>query len=189
MPLINTARYVTTYSVCIVLLLISNGVMLWKHVHLRNEIGKSRSARANALGIEALMSQPLPTSNGESIILAHTPSQYVVLFVFTPSDCSPCLAELTTLNKLEQLRSDMKVFGLMSYANLDEMRQTQQNFGVSYPILQDHGGQILGSLGLPKTPWKVVVDVSTKHIIYEDRPSLSDAEREAFINRLVLLGG
>lgn len=173
-------------SVCILLLLLSNGVLLWKHVQLRNDF-RIATTRANAQPIEALMSQPMLTSNGDTVTLSNLQNRYVVLFAFTQMDCPPCLSELTTLGQISEIRSDTKVYGLMSYTNSDEARQTQQNFGFSFPLLQDPEGKILNSLHLPKTPWKIVVSVSSKEIVYEDAPSMTKAEREAFIKRVANL--
>lgn len=174
-------------SVCVLLLLASNGVMLLKHIQLRNEFAKV-TARANAHPIESLMAQPLVTATGDTVTLASLPSRYVVLFVFTQMDCTPCLSELSTLGQIGESRDDMRVYGLMSYTNADEVRQTQQNYGVSFPILQDPEGKILSSLQLPKTPWKIVLSVASKQVVYEDAPSMTKAEREAFINRVTNLG-
>jgi peroxiredoxin len=160
--------------------------MLWKHVQLRKDF-VFRGIKVNAQGVEALLAQPLFTSDGDSITLAQVVNTNVVLFVFTQSDCAPCLSELTTLGRIGQIRDDMKVYGIMSYANPDEIRQTRQNFSVSFPILQDPNGHILGSLRLPKTPWKIVVNVHSKRIVYEDQPSVTDAEREAFLDRVAQL--
>lgn len=174
-------------SGCILLLLVSNGVLLWKHTKVRNDL-RTATAKANAYPIEALMSKPMRTSNGDSITLSSLNSRYVVLFVFTQMDCPPCLSELATLGQIGEARDDTKVYGLMSYANDDEARQTQKNFGFSFPLLQDPEGKILTSLHLPKTPWKIVVSVATKQVVYEDPPSMTKEEREAFINRVTNLG-
>lgn len=174
-------------SGCILLLLLSNGVILWKHTQLRNDL-RMATANAKALPIEAMISQPIRTSNGEAVTLSSLKSQYVVLFAFTQMDCPPCLAELTTLRRISEIRDDITVYGLMSYANDDEARQTQQNFGFSFPLLQDPEGKILNSLHLPKTPWKIVVSLASKQVVYDDGPSMTKAEREAFITRVTNLG-
>ncbi|MFY9571497.1 MAG: TlpA disulfide reductase family protein [Blastocatellia bacterium] len=176
-------RTTIVYSVCIILLLFSNGFLLLKHARLRNEV-KEKGSPTKAQAIDAVMSMPFRTSNGDSVTLADTKSGYVVLFVFTHSDCAACLEEVTTLNRIREVRPDMRVYGLMSNASPDEVRQTEQNFGISFPLLQDPTGEILNSLHLPKTPWKFVVSVAQKDIAYEDPPSMTEVEREAFLKRL-----
>lgn len=173
-------------SGCIVLLLFSNGVILWKHTQLRNEL-RMATANANALPIEAMISQPIRTSTGDAVTLSSLKSRYVVLFAFTQMDCPPCLSELTTLRRISTIRDDIAVYGLMSYANDDEARQTQQNFDFSFPLLQDPEGRILNSLHLPKTPWKIVVSMASRQVVYEDGPSMTKAERETFITRVTNL--
>jgi len=182
------SRSSIVYSVCIIVLLFSNGFVLFKHAQLRSEI-KQKGDQTKAKAISAVMSRPLQTSNGDTVTLADPKGGYVLLYVFTHSDCAPCLEELTTLNRIKEIRPDMRVYGLMSNASPDEVRQTEQNFGISFPLLQDPTGEVLNSLHLPKTPWKIVVSVAQKEIAYEDPPSMTEVEREAFLKRLGQLEG
>lgn len=181
-------RHALIYPVCIIVLLLSNGVILWKHMQLRRDI-ELQAAQPRTKAIEALMSRPIQTANGEPVILADAQARYVVLFAFTQADCMPCLSELTTLNRISQVRRDTKVYGLMGYASPDEVRQTQQNFDFSFPVLPDPTGAVLESLHLPKTPWKIVLSVPSKQIVYEDLPGMTEVEREAFIERVAQLDG
>lgn len=176
------SRSTIVYSVCIILLLFSNGLALYKNAQLRKETKRGDQTKAQA--ISAVMSRPLQTSNGDMVTLADSEGRYVLLYVFTHSDCAPCLEELTTLNRIKAIRPDMRVYGLMSNASQDEVRQTEQNFGISFPLLQDPTGEVLNSLHLPKTPWKIVMSVAKKDIAYEDPPSMTEVEREAFLKRL-----
>ena len=173
--------------VCIALLLVSNGFLLWKYRQAQAAPARNRRGADDA-AVTRLMTQPLQSLNGETFVLSDVKSRYVILFVFTPGDCTVCLEELSQLNSINTGSSLFQVFSLMSNASLDEMRQTQKNFDVSYPILADPDGKALDSLRLPKTPWKIVVDVKRKQIVYEDLPSITKSEREAFISRLNLIG-
>jgi hypothetical protein len=175
------------YSACIVLLLLSNGFILWRHTQLKKELQAASQPKSQI--IPNLMNRTLPALDGEGVTLAKVKSRYVVLFAFTHADCSPCLTELTTLNRISQMRRDMQVYGLMSYSSPEEVRQTQKNFGISFPLLQDPTGEIIESLRLPKTPWKLVLSVANQDLAYEDSPSQSESEREAFLKRLMQLEG
>lgn len=189
---VNTAeqksRSLIVYSACIVLLLLSNGFILWKYQQLRQETAQ-KGNQTKAQAIEAVMLRLFQTATGDTVRLADTKSRYIVLYAFTYSDCAPCLSELTTLNRINDIRSDTKVYGLISHSNLDEARQTQQNFGISFPLLQDPTGEVLDSLHVPKTPWKFVLSVVQREVVYEDLPSLTEVEREAFLKRLGQLEG
>jgi len=181
---VNLSSFI--YPTCVVLLLMSNGFLLWQKSHAL-PAGSERGV--NIAAVQSLMEQPLPDVDGKPVYLAGAPSRYLVLFVFSPGDCTACLEELTELNRVAQGQSNFTVYGLMSYATPDEMRQTQRNFNVSFPLLQDARGQVLDSLKPPKTPWKIVVNVDRNQVVYEDMPSVTAAEREAFISRLGLLAG
>ena len=173
------------YIVVILLLLGSNGLVLWKNFQLRNSAApKAVSPKSKA--IETVMSQSFRSADG-TFLPPDSNARYLVLFVFTQMDCSACLSELTTLNRLSQVRSDIKVYAMMSYASEDEIRQTRQNFGATFPILQDLNGELLESLHVQKTPWKFVLDAASRKIIYEDIPSLTEVEREAFVQRVLHL--
>jgi peroxiredoxin len=185
----NNSRFsAAIYPVCIVLLLLTNGALLWRQTQLQKGVGAATWG-ADGRAVAELMEQPLQTLNGETLRLSALGSRYLVLFVFSPSDCAACLEELTELNRIAQGRETFKVVGLMSYASADEMRQTERNFNVRFPLVADAQGRVLKTLHPPKTPWKIVVDVSKRVIVYEDLPSITPAEREAFISHLNTIAG
>lgn len=174
------------YPVCIALLLASNGFLLWRQSHAPAG-GSERGVDSDA--VLSLLEEPLPDMQGKIVYLSGVPSRFLVLYVFTPGDCPTCLEELTELNRVAVNGSNFAVYGLMSHASTDEMRQTQQNFSVTFPLLQDATGRALDSIKPPKTPWKIVVNLDRRQVVYEDMPSVTAAEREAFISRLGLLAG
>lgn len=175
------------YPACIVLLLLSNGFLLWRQSHA--PVAAAGERGVDTAAVLSLLQEPLPDKEGETVYLAGTPARYLVLYVFTPGDCATCLEELTELNRVAHGGGHFAVYGLMSYASADEMRQTQKTFNVSYPLLQDAKGRALESIKAPKTPWKVVINLDQNRVVYEDMPSVTAAEREAFISRLGLLAG
>ena len=173
------------YPACIVLLLLTNGFLIWKYMQARAQSGYNGRG-ADSQAVARLFQQPLQSLDGGSVRLADAEARFVVLFVFTPGDCHVCLQELSDLNAADS--GGFQVFGLMSNASLDELGQTRQNFGVNYPLLADPDGRLSASLRLPKTPWKIVVDVKRNRIVYEDLPSVTAAERQAFLSRLNMIG-
>jgi peroxiredoxin len=169
------------YLTCIVVLMVSNGLVVWKYLQLREAVASGNGDSKNAA---SLVTRPLETPNGPPVVIGDSSARYAVLFVFTHSDCPPCLSELSGLHRITERRSDVKVYGLMSHASSEEIEQTRSSFGISFPILSDPSGEIAGRLKLPKTPWKIVINLPTRRVVYEDPPSLTDAEREAFITRV-----
>ena len=95
---------------------------------------------------------------------------------------------MTDLNRIAGFRSDMQVFAILAFGNTDEARQTQRNFGFSYPVLQDETGYLQREFHLPETPWKIVIDRRERRIVYQDPPGFTPAEREAFTARMNQLG-
>ncbi len=174
----------TLYLVCALLLLLSNGVLAWRVWTLQASLAASVKG-VDPRGVLELLDTPLSADDGRQVRLAEDSHALVVLFAFTPDDCGPCLSELSELNALS--RQDAAAFALMSYASPDEARQTRVNFNIDYPILLDPEGGLLTVLKPPKTPWKIVIDRRNRRILYEDPPSVTDAEREAFLARLSIV--
>jgi peroxiredoxin len=172
------------YIGCIMVLLLTNGLAIWKILQQR-EVSASDLTRPRA--VESLLSSPLKDTSGNSITLSETTARYVVLFLFQPTDCPPCLTEMTDLNRISRSRPDIAVYGVISHANLDEAQQTRKNLKIEYPILGDPGGLILQSLALPTSPYKIVLQTRPKKIIYEDPRSETDSERISFMNRVIRL--
>lgn len=170
------------YQITTFVLLGCSAILLWKMYQLRSE-AELRPVGANGVALRTLLDRPIRTSDGEWVKLSEVTSRYAVLFAFTAADCAACLPELTELNRAAQIREDLRVYGLMSYSSLEEMEQTRRNFGILYPLLQDAEGKLLQSLEVPRTPWKLVIDL-LKRIVYQDLPTLTPVEREAFLLRL-----
>lgn len=157
-------------------------VLAWKVRALRSEISRLPPS-VDPSALTALLNTALPSGDRAATRLGEIRSRYLVLYIFTPQDCFGCLPELTDLNQLE-LRPDTRVFGLLAFANSDEAAQTRRNFGLKFPVLLDADGHLLRALRPPKTPWKLVIRLSDKRIIYEDPPSVGLRERGAFLDRV-----
>jgi len=171
------------YLVFCIVLLGAVGVLLWRLRLLQHEVDL-RPAGAEPLAVAALLDRPLPSVDGREIQLSKLRARGLVLFIFTAADCTACLPELEALRRIAETRRDLSVVGLMAYASLDEARQTERNFGVRFPLLLDATGERVRSLHLPKTPWKVVVDLRERRIALQDPPSLTAFEQEAFVARV-----
>jgi peroxiredoxin len=176
------------YIVSFFVLLGCIAILAWRVVGLRTDLMTDASG-ADASAVRALLSRPIPTSSGDRLTLSNLHTQFLVLMVFTPQDCAACLSELSSLDKISGQRQDVSVVGLMSYASPDEARQTQRNFSVSFPLLDDPDGKIYQTLHLFRTPWKVVVDVPHRRIVYQDPPDVTQAETQAFLDRISELRG
>jgi hypothetical protein len=157
-------------------------VLAWKVRVLSSEISHLPPS-VDPCALVALLNTALPSGDGAEIRLGEIRTRYLVLYIFTLQDCFGCLPELTDLNQLER-RPDTRVFGLLAFASSDEAQQTRRNFGLKFPVLLDTDGHLLRGLRVPKTPWKLVIRLSDKRIIYEDPPSVGLRERGAFLDRV-----
>lgn len=160
-------------------------LLFWQVTDLRATVA-AQAPGPDGRAVAALLERPLRAESGP-VVLAAEPARRIVLFVFTPADCSACLEELPVLEEIQKSHEDIRVFALLSHSNRDEARQLREAFGLSYPILQDPDGSVLDSLDLPKTPWKIVVNPRSRAIVYEEPPSVTAVEREAFASRVATL--
>lgn len=176
----------TWYGGVIAVLLVSNFLLIRSVLALRADLRVSTFS-VHASAFSKALSEPMQESNGRPVVLHEVPRRYLVLFVFTVGDCASCLNELAELNRLSELRTDVQVFGILAFGNSDEARQTQQNFGVGYPVLDDPAGRLLREFGISETPWKLVLDSQEGRVAYQDPPSFTAAQRDAFVARVVQL--
>jgi len=106
----------------------------------------------------------------------------MLLFVFEPTDCSPCLEDLAALNELHGRipPQQLQIVGIASNTSLSELRRLVDAYGVRFPVLLDEASTATGLLGLKETPWKILLDLSDRRIIFDMGPSLSEVERQFF---------
>ncbi|MCI0719328.1 MAG: peroxiredoxin family protein [Acidobacteria bacterium] len=173
-------------GICVVALLLSNAALLWKTAQMRKTAADTSAAPTYA-AFEKLMFHSFPVSPQESIVLDRAHARYVVLFFFSPADCAACLPELSDLNRLVESENSLQVYAIMSYATFDEAEQTKRNFGLRFSILQDPDGKEVERLGLAKTPWKMVISLRERRILYQDPPTITQEERELFLRRVLAL--
>lgn len=175
------------YAACIVALLCCTAALAWQTVRLRKALDSDFSG-ADPRALPALLAAPLPSAAGRTVRLADLLQSKALIFVFTPGDCAACLPEMEDLERIQAMRPDIRVVGLMAHTNADDARQTAKNFGISFPVLVDAEGRLLAALRIPKTPWKMVVDTRQGRIYFQDPPSLTALERQAFVDRITRLG-
>jgi hypothetical protein len=60
-------------------------------------------------------------------------------------------------------------------------------YGVTFPVLIDETSIAKALLGLAETPWKILVDLENRRIIFDMGPSLSEVERHFFLMRVMRL--
>lgn len=138
----------------------------------------------NEAMFQRVLNRPLQDQAGTWHRLGEAGVDYLVVFLFTPADCAACLPELRGLARLDAARPDLGLALVMSFSNQDEARQTRESFGLKVPILQDPDGEVLEALAPPKTPWKIVVRLRDRKILFENPPNVGEAARAAFLARL-----
>ncbi len=175
------------YPLCIVLLLASNVFIVWKYKGLQSEAAL-RAPGVSPTTVRTLLDTPMPTTTGDTVTLAQEEEKsYLVLFLFSIGDCPSCIEELAGLGEIQERRIDIGVYGMVSYSSVSEAMQILGLYGVDFPLLQDPEGAMFERFKFPKTPWKIVVHRASGKILFEDPPSNTEAEREAFLTRITSL--
>jgi hypothetical protein len=171
-----------------VALLACTGLLMWRLAEQRSW-SVAGVPGVDARGVDRLLSEPLTSDLGhQTVRLADVDAREAVIFVFTPGDCSVCLEELASLESIKELHPDVATYAVLSHSNEDEAWQLRGAYGFTYPMLLDPDGEILDALHLPKTPWKLLVDLPQRRAIYQEPPNVTEVERQAFLSRLTTLG-
>jgi peroxiredoxin len=172
------------YTACIAILAVCLAGLAWKVTALRSAAGP-RGYGSDQAAVGALLQAPLSTADGRTVRLADLPQKHLLLFIFSPSDCPACLDELVEVARVATERPNLAVFALMAHASVEEAVQTRASFGFGPQILLDRRASVVRSLSLPRTPWKLVIDRETRQVLFEDPPSMTPVERQAFLERML----
>lgn len=101
-----------------------------------------------------------------------------LLVVFSPSDCPPCLEEISLWGQISQ-RFSVPVYGIGVCPSGQEFWNWEANVGVPIPIYLDTAFTFADSIALRVTPAKVLVS-SAGSILWVDPTRLSTEDRHAF---------
>jgi len=106
------------------------------------------------------------------------------LFVFlSPSDCSPCLEEVSLWRQLALGRQGLSVCGIARHSNIKELRQWIKNLDVNFPVMYNEGGSVTSEVGIIETPFKVLANRQGR-VLLKEGPSYTKDSQETFISRL-----
>jgi thiol-disulfide isomerase/thioredoxin len=108
--------------------------------------------------------------------------RFLLLFIFEPTDCSPCLEDLSVLAELHRQvpPQQLEILGIASNTSLQELRDLMDAYGVRFPVLLDEASTAKSVLELKETPWKILCDLTDRRIIFDMGPSRSEVERRFF---------
>lgn len=168
---------------CLVLVVSSEIVLFMQYWKLRQWVAAD-SPGCNPLAVQRMVNDSIRAPDGTNVVLSRSKDSYLVIFLFKPDDCPPCLSELSDLEIVQTIRPDVSAFALMSFSDANEAEQARVNFGVRFPILADKDGKLLASLHPPQTPWTIVYDLRSRRIAFEQPQVTSPEERSALQLRL-----
>lgn len=103
------------------------------------------------------------TLEGDSVALSDFSGDVVVLNLWA-SWCAPCRAEAPSLQEVydDQRKDGVQFLGINTRDDEDAAAAFQRSFGITYPSLDDDGGQIelvvADVVPLTGIPWTVIVD-------------------------------
>jgi hypothetical protein len=170
------------YGVCLVFIVASLAVIAWRVLRLRSGGLGARVVSQEA--VSALLSQPLPINENRTLRLSDSRADYLVVFLFTPSDCAACLPELHDLSRLVREKKNLDAVAVMGFSNPAEALQTKENFDLEIPIVQDANGELIKAIDPPRTPWKLVIRRMDQKLLFESPPTVGEKERWEFLDKL-----
>ncbi|MFQ5791224.1 MAG: TlpA family protein disulfide reductase [Acidobacteriota bacterium] len=114
--------------------------------------------RATAIG-KPVPEVILPDLDGKMVRLSDFRGNVVVVN-FWATWCPPCVEEMPSLEKLQNKlgRSGLEVVAISVDDDLEAIRQFQENFGLSFTLLQDEGAKVSHAFGTYKYPETYVLD-------------------------------
>lgn len=172
--------------VCLVLIAISAAVIVWRLTAGAESRSHARQ-QPDQETMRAVLARSWATESGEQVSPGSLTSKYLVLYLFTPQDCSACLFELAGLRRFSREHPGFRIVPIMGFSNADEARQTRANLGLDIPILQDRQGELVKELAPPKMPWKIVVETATGKVLLEDLPAADTFGAQKFLGHLEAL--
>ncbi len=92
-------------------------------------------------------------------------SNFAILILFTPFDCSSCLTEIPFWNALTKYKEKFNVIGVISYGNSHDARKFIVGNDIKIPVLFDSAGIFFEKLPFPtfgNTPLKVLINKNGK---------------------------
>lgn len=178
----SPVRVRLVYGVCLVFIVASLAVIAWRVLRLRSGGLGARVVSQEA--VSALLSQPLPINENRTLRLSDSRADYLVVFLFTPSDCAACLPELHDLSRLVREKKNLDAVAVMGFSNPAEALQTKENFDLEIPIVQDANGELIKAIDPPRTPWKLVIRRMDQKLLFESPPTVGEKERWEFLDKL-----
>jgi peroxiredoxin len=119
--------------------------------------------------------------NPETGVLYHP--KLVLLIFFSARDCETCLQEASSWEELQSsfYSKGLKVIGMVFSNDSLETQGFAQAESLSFPILYVDSIYIKQRLGIPQTPFKVLLD-STLSVVYLNGPNPEVEDQQRFKN-------
>jgi len=152
---------------------------------------KDRALRKNLVKLSQITQfsssfSPLLTAGEQPFCLSFTSPQtgepyqpkLILLIFFSTNDCVTCLQEASIWEKLQKdfYPKGLKVFGMVPSNDSLEMQKFAEAESLSFPIMYVDSIYIKQRIGIPLTPFKVLLD-STLTVVYLNGPN-SDVENQ-----------
>jgi peroxiredoxin len=101
---------------------------------------------------------------------------------FWYSTCEPCRREMPAFAAAHDKFADRVTFiGVNMYDSAVAAANFAERYGVTYEILLDSNGELVGDLGIALAPTTILVD-ATGTIVYQESGELTEEEITALIN-------
>jgi peroxiredoxin len=154
----------------------------------------NRGSAINAVG-KAAPALSLPSLDGHTVSLADYRGKKVLL-VYWASWCSPCKAEMPTLNRLYRGAAGTDFAFEILAVSVDEDRAEAEKFarenGMTFPVLLDPGQKTVDAYHVESVPAMIVVDAAGTIIFgrsgFDQRSQMDLANKLGFPGRFGMGG-
>ncbi|GEM_PF-5783445 len=166
----------------VALLLALNVVLLWRFSVLKHRLAQMSTVSEFTDSLARyVLTQPFRTLDGRLIQLSEIPEPLLLVFIFRPTNCPPCLQELSLYSKRIGRAS---VYGIGLGTNEQEMRLFLQESPLQFPVLIDEEGWLSGRLPDAWTPFKLLLDRAVGRVLLRGGPNAHATDQQRFLDRV-----
>lgn len=166
----------------VALLLALNIILLWRFSVMKHKLAQVSSASQFTSDLaQYVLTQSFRTLDGRLIQLLETPEPLLLIFIFRPTDCPPCLEELSLYSKK---MGRAGVYGIGLETNEREMRVFLRESPLRFPVLIDEEGGLSRRLPDAWTPFKLLLDRARRRVLLRGGPHAYATDQQRFFDQV-----
>lgn len=159
------------FAFLLVILLGAGFFVSWWTIWDLRRIAGARPPGLDPRSLTVLRRTLTSTSGGDDAL--------AVIFLAQAFDCRQAIDELQTIDKLA-ISAGIPALLILQGSDSAEAQELRQTLNLSMAALADPSGTLTRATGIPRSPWKALLDFERGSILLEDGPAPTPPEVEWF---------